>query len=111
MIRKSNTKIILKIAGGAIFEGTFEQFSNCFFNVDNYPTVKEKLFVIKDWCKKEKMKLQIIKIKLVKKTNKKHKHDWYLIDFNTKSPDGTGPAEETCDCGATRKITIEKYKG
>jgi hypothetical protein len=46
-----------------------------------------------------------------KNSKKKHKHDWYLSDFNHKSLDGTGPAEETCDCGATRKITIEKYKG
>lgn len=49
-----NKEPIVLIDSGNMFEGTCEQFEDCFFSFPNDLTIEEKLSEIEDWCKKER---------------------------------------------------------
>lgn len=47
-------KPIILIDSGNIFEGTFEQFEDCFFSFPDDLSTEDKLLEIKDWCQEQK---------------------------------------------------------
>lgn len=48
-----NKEHIILINSGNMFEGTCDQFEDCFFSFPDDLTIEEKLSEVKDWCNKE----------------------------------------------------------
>lgn len=49
-----NKEPIILIDSGNIFEGTFEQFEDCFFSFPDGLSTKDKLSEIEDWYQEQK---------------------------------------------------------
>lgn len=49
-----NIEPIVLIESGKLFEGTCNQFEDCFFSFPDDLSIEDKLTAIEDWCMKEK---------------------------------------------------------